>query len=106
MSKWDEVTATLDSWVVEAFENGDLPGDDIDRWIHETADGCEFVIWNSEVMEIWNSSQEVQDFEPMDGHLGIEQSIISRMTLTVFLAIEDHLRQAIKDHQEELDERE
>jgi len=103
-NKWDEVKATLDSWVVDAFESGDLPGDDVDRWVHETADGCEFVIWHSEVIDIWNSSPEVQDFEWGSAELFTPfQSILTRMTIVVLLAIEDHLRQAIKDHQEELD---
>ena len=45
-NKWDSVQATLDSWVEAAFESGDLPGDDVERWVHETTDGCEFVIWH------------------------------------------------------------
>ena len=102
MSKWDSVTATLDSWVVDAFENGDLPGDDIDRWVHETADGCEFVTYYSEVMDIWNDSREVQDFEwQAEGLFGPHMSILERMTAVVYLAIEDHLKISIQEYEEE-----
>lgn len=103
-NKWDSVQATLDSWVEAAFESGDLPGDDVERWVHETADGCEFVIWWSEVMDIWNSSPEVQDFEWSAAELFTpQQSILERMTLVVYLAIEDHLKISIHEYEMELE---
>ena len=103
-NKWDSVQATLDSWVEAAFESGDLPGDDVERWVHETTDGCEFVIWHSEVMDIWNSSPEVQDFEWSAAELfNPHQSILERMTLVVYLAIEDHLKVSIQEYEMELE---
>ncbi len=103
-NKWESVQATLDSWVVDAFESGDLPGDDVERWVHETADGCEFVIWHSEVMDIWNSSPEVQDFEFVaQGFFSPDKSIIDRMTLVVYLAIEDHLKISIQEYEMDLE---
>ena len=44
-------------------------------------------------MDIWNSSPEVQDFEWSAAELfNPHQSILERMTLVVYLAIEDHLK--------------
>ena len=107
-NKWESVQATLDSWVEAAFESGDLPGDgsehDVERWVHETADGCEFVIWWSEVMDIWNSSPEVQDFEWSAAEcFTAHQTILERMTIVVLLAIEDHLRVSIQEYEMELE---
>ena len=52
-ARWRDVTADAFHWIVDGLASGDLDPADPDRWIHESADGCEYVTWYDNAWSLW-----------------------------------------------------
>jgi len=54
LSTWADVTEDAYRWVADAIRTGDLgPDADVDRWVNETAEACQHVIWHANAYSLW-----------------------------------------------------
>lgn len=97
-SRWSDVVADARSWVADAIASGDLDvsdADAVDRWVHETADGCEHVIYYVNGFGLWSDPSCPVD----DDDLGYED-IGSQLTVYAYRAVVHALESAISDRSE------
>jgi hypothetical protein len=62
---WYDVQDSVTEWAKSDWLNGDYDLETVDDWAHETADGCEYVIYYHHQNALWSSSDYVQSFEDM-----------------------------------------
>jgi hypothetical protein len=80
---WNEVLRNVQEWARYDWRNRHFTDeDDVYQWAHETADGCEYVIYYAHQNELWNYP-EVRQYE--DGTYG--DDIQRRIGECVYLAV-------------------
>lgn len=94
-SRWSDVVADARSWVADAVASGDLDVSDVDaasEWVHETADGCEHVIYYVNGFGLWSDpSCPVDDDDLGDVPIG------EALTMYAYRAVVHALEMAISD---------
>ena len=99
----------LDSWIKSDIEYGNLDidsEDDRERYAHETADGCSYVIYFGKALALWIDDMAVSDFEGEALEmLAFEPSTISIGQIAsacAYLAIRAALLSAMDELREEV----
>ena len=64
---WYEVEQAIQRWAKDDWLSGYYSDEDdnVERWAHETADGCEYTIYYRHQNDLWADSAYVQSFEDM-----------------------------------------
>lgn len=90
---WYEVEQSIQDWVKDAWQSGDLTPDTVDDWAAETAESCEYVVYYDHQNDLWANSSEVRN---MEDHFAVnpETGIQDRIRICVYEAILSELARA------------
>lgn len=89
---WHDVETAVAEWARYDWLNGYYDSESVHEWAHETADGCEYVIYYHHQNDLWREP-EVQKYE--DDTYG--DDIQNRIMQCVYLAIYEALLDAAAD---------
>lgn len=90
---WYEVEQSIQDWVKDAWQSGDLTPDTVDDWAVETAESCEYVVYYDHQNDLWANSSEVRHMED-DLFISTDMGIQDRIRTCVFEAILSELARA------------
>ena len=102
MGMWDEIVESLPGIIRTDSDTSNLDLEDRDSWddyAHEWVDGSVYVIFYSNVIELWtDSSNGIADYEDEAWDMVGEgcRNVLQVMTACVYLALRDAVLSAIE----------
>jgi hypothetical protein len=103
---WYEIVRQIPEFIKSDIENENLDITDSDSWhdyVHEWADGSEYVIYYHNSRRLWADNSEIQAYED-DALQMAGPTIDDLITACVYLALCDEIMSAIQEIAGETDE--